>query len=489
MIAEHRRIGCFSLWGAVLSTALVLMTTAIGAPALACSTPVYRYAMYSWQSAPYRVFYFHHGEPAQKDVAVNQWIEEQYDAVPGANIVLSEIDVTDEEQLDWLPKIVQKSYQENSDGEKPLHMVYSPWGVQQFVGRLEEETIGAIVDSPARKRIAELLHEGNATVMLILEGTDQEENTGAEKVIADVIASAKAGEIVTAADPGLGGMSTELLPEMETDETDSLEGAGEGEEDGLNVAVLKVLADDPKERWLVKSLMAVEPDLDEYAGKTMIFAVYGRGRAMPPYIGKGITVENLIECVAFLAGPCSCMVKDDNPGMDLLISWDWEETSNQWAAAETGAAMDPYGYQEFAADDSGSWTQTDAQGDAVDDATANAETDESGTGKSGDSVAGEYVAGSSLASERIGMADGTDDSPGTPSDDLQSTATEKVSDLGTPPAQPEATAEEAGPSTQAAEGVEAIARRQSLTIGLGLGAGTLLVLLVGFAFILRQRPT
>ena len=105
----------------------------------------------------------------------------------------------------------------------------------------------------------------------------------------------------------------------------------------MKIAVVKVSRTDPAEKWLVKMLLAVEPDLNdaEYAKDPMVFAVYGRGRAMPPYVGKGITTENLLDCVTFLAGACSCTVKDRNPGVDLLMRFDWD------AAAEVMARDDP----------------------------------------------------------------------------------------------------------------------------------------------------
>ena len=33
----------------------------------ACTTPVYRYAMYNWAPSPYYVFYFHRGDPPAED--------------------------------------------------------------------------------------------------------------------------------------------------------------------------------------------------------------------------------------------------------------------------------------------------------------------------------------------------------------------------------------------------------------------------------------
>ena len=44
---------------------------------------------------------------------------------------------------------------------------------------------------------------------------------------------------------------------------------------------------------------------------------------MPALVGAGITAENIKDAAAFLAGPCSCEVKRDNPGVDLLLTAEW----------------------------------------------------------------------------------------------------------------------------------------------------------------------
>jgi hypothetical protein len=43
-----------------------------------------------------------------------------------------------------------------------------------------------------------------------------------------------------------------------------------------------------------------------------------------PLIGAGITPQNIQEAAGFLAGPCSCEVKEQNPGFDLLVGTDWD---------------------------------------------------------------------------------------------------------------------------------------------------------------------
>jgi hypothetical protein len=190
-----------------------------------------------------------------------------------------------------------------------------------------------MVDSPARKRLGELLHQGHVVVWLILTGSDAAENARAEKLAKEVSAAAAAGKIATDADAASDAPSNPPPADegAPSPQPPADEGAAAAPK-GLKVAVLKVSRDDAAEKWLVRSLMAVEPDLEKLTAEPMVFAIYGRGRAMPPCVGKGITAENLTDCLEFLAGPCSCMVKEENPGVDLLMRWDWEATAEAMAA-------------------------------------------------------------------------------------------------------------------------------------------------------------
>ena len=50
-------------------------------------------------------------------------------------------------------------------------------------------------------------------------------------------------------------------------------------------------------------------------------------------VGGGINEETIGEVAAFLTGPCSCLIKEMNPGIDLLMSADWTSV----LSAPTGA--------------------------------------------------------------------------------------------------------------------------------------------------------
>jgi hypothetical protein len=77
------------------------------------------------------------------------------------------------------------------------------------------------------------------------------------------------------------------------------------------------------ESGLAAMLLSSEPDLVALP-EPMVFPVFGRGRALLALIGAGITEKNIFDAAEFLVGPCSCQVKEQNPGFDLLLSADWQ---------------------------------------------------------------------------------------------------------------------------------------------------------------------
>ena len=61
------------------------------------------------------------------------------------------------------------------------------------------------------------------------------------------------------------------------------------------------------------------------ATEPIAFPVYGRGRALWPMPGSDITAANIESTMEFLCGSCSCQIKDQNPGYDLMLCVDWEQ--------------------------------------------------------------------------------------------------------------------------------------------------------------------
>ena len=445
------------------------MALSAGTPASARNTPVYRYAMYNWASTPYEVFYFHEGTPAKEDEAVNKLLVELSEAEPPANVYFHEVDLSEEERLSKLHPLIKKLYEANAEVPKPMHLIITPWGAELFAGRLDEAKVKAMVASPARTKMAELLAEGNITVLMVLTGPNADENQRAEKVAGEVVDQITSGEIPVGIDPGGFG------PEMPYDDNEEGDDKEDGDSKGkAKIAVLKVSRTDAAEEWLVRMLLSVEPDLDEFSDDTMIFAAYGRGRAMPPYIGKGITADNLIDCVMFLAGACSCMVKDQNPGMDLLMQCDWNATADALAANDPTLDDDPWGYQEFE-------SQQTEESNVESTADAPAEDAPAEDSPAEDTPAEDTPAEDSPP----GDAETTGESePAVAATEAEQTPVVNSAEGAISPAATDsvnstvATAKRIGPAS--------FAMRQAWTIGLGLAVGAVLVVVAGL--VLVRRP-
>jgi len=498
--ARRIRVAAAVGWCALTVTFLL----SSGLPtARACSTPVFRYAMYRWPAAPYYVFYLHGGEPAKEDEAINKAVEEAYDAKTPINIVLETVDASKQEQFDRMPKEVRDVWESKAEDVGALHAVFSPWGIKQFTGRLDAERLKAMVDSPVRQQIGKLFDEGNAMVMLILTGPKEEANRKAEKVVDEAVAMAAGGEIPTADDyfapeqflpPPAEGEAAEgsedAAAEGEATATDE-EKEKEDAEPKLKVAKLKLARADAKEQWLVRMLLAVEADLNEFPDEAMVFVVYGRARAMPPYIGKGITKENLADCMAFLAGACSCTVKDQNPGMDLLMQWDWDATAEKMAEDDPQFASDPWEYQEFEPEteepaDGNSESESPAEDNSTSDAVAMAEP-EAGTVDPAPTEDPPTEDGEQAA-HRDRAVEGADDvaqqrpDPAPPSDEALG------DEAGGQPA-PGVTAPLPQSQPPRARGGASFATRGLLMFGVVLGAGIVIVLVAGVLMVGRRGPS
>lgn len=332
-------------------------------PVQACSTPVHRYALYRWFSYPFRVVYFYRGEedPADKK-AHDELSRRGASETKPANVELIRINTDEKAELESLPPFVREAWKSREDRNSPLHVIFTPTGAKLFAGRLTAADVPAMLESPARREMATLLSGECDGVLLFLPGVRDEDNKAALKAIDEAIRAApkELGEFLFPPPvPGWGTegpFGTEPEPQDTTGEGGEVAaGKGDGEtasqsdgeaasqSDGEvsgagadsasaeaetpsrpKVGLVKLSRDDKKETWLLRMLHAVEALEPDELEQPMVFATYGRGRVLEPYLGKGIEKNNLLDVIAFINGPCSCQVKDQNPGTDLLTSWDWD---------------------------------------------------------------------------------------------------------------------------------------------------------------------
>lgn len=311
---------------ALAGGAAVLALTAMVLDGRACDTPVYRYAMYRWLPAPYEVYYFHEqgldDEAERVKVAVRS-IGEDRDAP--ANIVFVPVDLSKDAELVGVPPDVKRVWRMQSQATVPSYLISSPRGDHLFTGQLSRQDVAKLCDSPKRQEVARMLEAGKAGVFILVTGVDSDATAAAEQAIRGLSEDIAAGKVALYSAPA-------LRPGAES----------EADRPATEIGLVTVNRDDEVEKWLLECLRRADRDLLDVA-EPMAFMVYGRGRALPPCVGRGIHRDNLIQDVEFITGACSCTVKEQNPGLDLLVRFDWDAAAE--SLAQRFGAEEGSGYQ------------------------------------------------------------------------------------------------------------------------------------------------
>ena len=267
-----------------------------------CPVPVFRYALERWPADPYRMTIFHRGAlSAAQSNAVDAARNAGENGV--VNLTVSLVDV--DGQLDETTKAFWKAQ------EKPE----LPWAVVQYPvatsleqsfekGTLDAEFMKQLLDSPVRREVCKRILHGDSIVWLVLESGDKKRD-----------------------DEAVGMLQTEfdkLVQILKIPPVDPNDPRSE-----VNVtlkivfSVVRLSRSNPAEKYLVNQLVNIQPSFVD-ARVPVVFPVFGRGRALCGLTADELTADNVDDVAAFLTGACSCEVKSMNPGVDLLLTADWD---------------------------------------------------------------------------------------------------------------------------------------------------------------------
>lgn len=265
---------------------LILVLSA--ANAVACSVPVFRYALEHWAPDAYQVEVIHHGTLSDEEQALVR----QLAAAKTTNITLKQ-----SEAGTGTTRLVVKH-------PASLAQPREVWSTT-----LTAESVQALLDSPLRQEVATKLAEGDSAVWVLLESGDKAKDDPAAQLLER--------ELQRLA-------STMELPAL--DDQDIKNGLVSVPDEGLRLSfpLLRLSRHDPAEAFLIQSLLAAEEGLAEVS-EPMAFPIFGRGRVLYALVGKGIRADNLGQAAKFLIGSCSCQIKEQNPGIDLVMSADWKK--------------------------------------------------------------------------------------------------------------------------------------------------------------------
>ena len=261
---------------------LLVLLVAVGV-ASACSVPVFRYALERWPVSTYTAFvvYDRPLTPAQ---------EQRLAALSRqGNLKLLKVakdDLTPDQEAIWDQRPLPFVSIRYPDSEITA---YAAWSGD--LDALPEQ----VVDSPARRKLVNLLAEGTSVVWVVVDGDD-----ATDKLLRTELARFQKAYKMPEVEPS--DLRTGLPLQLR-----------------FEVLPLKREGD---EALFVRQLLNISPELREAKGP-VVFPVVGRGRVLWGIHGEGLTANEIATSATYACGACSCQVKESNPGMDLLLPADW----------------------------------------------------------------------------------------------------------------------------------------------------------------------
>ncbi len=250
-----------------------------GGLALACTVPVFRYALDHWSPDAYRLevpagwLKSNAGERFQKLIKES-----------GAQVELHPL---------------------QKEGA-PSRLVMPENGPEVWSGEVDG-TVSTLLTSPARAELVRRILTGESMVWVMVRSG----NEGADAILEKRLRSRL--EYL---------QSVAAIPEQ--DPTDPINKLGPGPALKVDFSCLSVSLDDPEEQVFLRMLAGPKTGLLEKK-EPFGAVVFGRGRVLGAWPTGDLEDEGIDEVSLFLLGACSCRVKFQNPGWDLALAVNWDE--------------------------------------------------------------------------------------------------------------------------------------------------------------------
>ena len=250
-----------------------------GGLALACTVPVFRYALDHWPPDAYRL------------EAPVGWLASE------AGDELRKLIEEGRAQIEVHPV---------AEPGAPSRLVMPDIGQEVWRGDLDGAA-SSLLSSPARAELLRRILAGESMVWIMVRSGNESMDQKFEEHLRGRLEYLQ---------------SVAAIPEQ--DPTDPINKLGPGPALKVQFSLLTVSRDDPEEQVLIRMLAGPEVALLE---KEAPFGavVFGRGRVLGAWPTEDLADEGIDEVSLFLLGACSCRVKFQNPGWDLALAVNWDE--------------------------------------------------------------------------------------------------------------------------------------------------------------------
>ncbi len=244
----------------------------------ACSIPVFRYALDRWPADRYRLEV---SAADAKDESIARFRRNFTDSTP-LNL-----------------EIVAGA----GETSRLLFPHPEPGATPAWSGTLDAPSLGVLVDSPARKELVRRILAGESCVWVLVESGNADADSAAAATLEKRLRYLQ--------------QIAQIPPNDPTDPSSQL---GPGPTLAVKFSMLRVRGDEVAEQTFLKMLAGpkIQPS------GTWVAAVFGRGRVLGAWPAAEVGDEQIDEVCLFLLGACSCQVKRQNPGWDLLLTADWD---------------------------------------------------------------------------------------------------------------------------------------------------------------------
>ncbi len=264
-----------------------------------CPIPVFRYALEYWESDNYNLEIVYNG-PLKEDE--EQLLKILSQSSSGNNLTAN-LNVTKREadKTDGVPP-----------GSVPQMILRYPYvtGIKKVIwsGPLNRNNVNALLNSSFRKQISEKLLNDKTAVWILLESGDKQKDQQAYKLLEEELNRLE---------------QTLVLPDFDMWWNDPHENGDN--KPVIDFDIIRLSRDNSDEEHLIQMFINSETDLKDFNSEPIVFPVYGRGLIIYGIVGKGINSWNIREAAEFITGECSCQAKLLNPGVDLLMSVNWDK--------------------------------------------------------------------------------------------------------------------------------------------------------------------
>lgn len=275
----------------------------------ACQVPVFRYALERWKSDRYEILVLGEEPLNEQQQQLVERLSKAIDSEPESPSAVRFINVTEGPDPG-----LRDLWRERTTPEQPLMIALYPKRSQvpnrlAYSASLTDDHVNQLLDSPVRQSIFSKLLQGDSAVWVFVPCGDSAKDEAAYQILESQLA--KEAQLIEL--PGVEELeiSEEVLDSCKIDLR-------------IGFSIVRLERNDVQEDFLLQTLLNSESDLREF-DEPLVFPVFGRGRVLYALVGKGISADTIRSATSFMTGPCSCQVKEQNPGFDMLLSGDWEQ--------------------------------------------------------------------------------------------------------------------------------------------------------------------